>query len=157
VAEWRIVSAKTATVKLFGGTREIGPALTGRRIELVFDPRQRHPDFSGQGSQIKASALSVFARHPVQPFTANVTSSRPANRSGHDRSAWRHAGSILPRRTCPGAGLPLVMINASVLSFFYLHLTRHAGRPIKSRPAVPGCGLANRSPGSDGQCWPGGR
>jgi hypothetical protein len=40
VAGWRIVSAKTATVKLFGGTCEVGPVLTGRRIELVFDPRR---------------------------------------------------------------------------------------------------------------------
>jgi putative transposase len=37
-AEQRIVSAKTATVKLFGGIYETDPALAGRRVELVFDP-----------------------------------------------------------------------------------------------------------------------
>ena len=37
-AEQRIVSAKTATVKLFGSTYETDPVLAGRRVELVFDP-----------------------------------------------------------------------------------------------------------------------
>jgi putative transposase len=37
-AEERIVSAKTATVKLFGSTYETDPVLAGRRVELVFDP-----------------------------------------------------------------------------------------------------------------------
>jgi len=37
-AEQRIVSAKTATVKLFGGTYDVDPVLAGRRVELVFDP-----------------------------------------------------------------------------------------------------------------------
>jgi putative transposase len=37
-SEQRIVSAKTATVKLFGGVYETDPALAGRRVELVFDP-----------------------------------------------------------------------------------------------------------------------
>jgi putative transposase len=37
-SEQRIVSAKTATVKLFGSTYETDPALAGRRVELVFDP-----------------------------------------------------------------------------------------------------------------------
>jgi hypothetical protein len=89
------------------GTCEVDPVLTGRRIELVFDPRQRHPDFGDRGSQITASALSVFARHPEQPSTANVTSSRPANRSGHDRSSWRHAGSILLAAPARGPDFPL--------------------------------------------------
>ena len=44
---------------------------------------------------------STTNRQPVQPSTANVTSSRPANRASHSRSVWRHAGSILPRRACP--------------------------------------------------------
>jgi len=37
-SEQRIVSAKTATVKLFGSTYETDPVLAGRRVELVFDP-----------------------------------------------------------------------------------------------------------------------
>jgi putative transposase len=37
-SEQRIVSAKTATVKLFGGVYETDPALAGRRVELIFDP-----------------------------------------------------------------------------------------------------------------------
>ena len=37
-SEQRVVSAKTATVKLFGGVYETDPALAGRRVELVFDP-----------------------------------------------------------------------------------------------------------------------
>jgi putative transposase len=37
-AEQRIVHAKTATVKLFGGVYEVDAALAGRRVELVFDP-----------------------------------------------------------------------------------------------------------------------
>jgi putative transposase len=37
-SEQRIVSAKTATVKLLGSTYETDPALAGRRVELVFDP-----------------------------------------------------------------------------------------------------------------------
>jgi putative transposase len=37
-SEQRMVSAKTATVKLFGGTYDVDPALAGRRVELVFDP-----------------------------------------------------------------------------------------------------------------------
>ena len=37
-SEQRIVSAKTATVKLFGSVYETDPALAGRRVELVFDP-----------------------------------------------------------------------------------------------------------------------
>jgi putative transposase len=37
-SEQRIVSARTATVKLFGSTYETDPALAGRRVELVFDP-----------------------------------------------------------------------------------------------------------------------
>jgi putative transposase len=37
-SEQRIVSARTATVKLFGSTYETDPVLAGRRVELVFDP-----------------------------------------------------------------------------------------------------------------------
>jgi putative transposase len=37
-SEQRIVSGKTATVKLFGSTYEVDPMLAGRRVELVFDP-----------------------------------------------------------------------------------------------------------------------
>jgi putative transposase len=37
-SEQRTVSAKTATVKLFGGTYDVDPMLAGRRVELVFDP-----------------------------------------------------------------------------------------------------------------------
>ena len=37
-SEQRIVSAKTATVKLFGSIYETDPVLAGRRVELVFDP-----------------------------------------------------------------------------------------------------------------------
>jgi len=37
-SEQRIVSGKTATVKLFGGVYETDPVLAGRRVELVFDP-----------------------------------------------------------------------------------------------------------------------
>ena len=37
-SEQRIVSAKTATVKLFGSIYQADPVLAGRRVELVFDP-----------------------------------------------------------------------------------------------------------------------
>jgi 3-oxoacyl-[acyl-carrier protein] reductase len=47
------------------------------------------------------ASSSITNRHPVQPSTANVTSSWPANRSSHGRSVARHAGSIRLRRTCP--------------------------------------------------------
>ena len=36
-AEYRTVT-KTATVSLHGNTYQVDPVLTGRRVELVFDP-----------------------------------------------------------------------------------------------------------------------
>jgi type II secretory pathway predicted ATPase ExeA len=82
-SEQRIVSAKTATVKLFGGVYETDPALAGRRVELIFDPFDLTAIEVRWNGKPRGLAVPQQIRRHAHPKAKPETPRRAARADGH--------------------------------------------------------------------------
>jgi hypothetical protein len=93
--EHRMVSGKTATVKLFGSTYEVDPLLAGRRVELVFDPFDLATiEVRWNGKPHGLARPLQIRRYGAVPRPAQGTRQWPPHRSAPHSGAsrWRLAG-----------------------------------------------------------------
>jgi putative transposase len=99
-SEQRTVHAKTATVKLFGGTYDVDPALAGRRVELVFDPFDLASiEVRWNGKPAGLATVQQIRRH-THPKARPETPAAPAPATGIDYLAIIAAEHTATQRQC---------------------------------------------------------